>query len=115
MQNLSLKDLVDAFSGDSIPAHLLTTEAIELYLGAITEDGSIVVHISNRFFDFQPVIARLASSDDVAYDYLVESILDWPDQVTLARTIAGCGWEHVAHRNLTGGIVALHRARKPLA
>jgi len=62
-----------------------------------------------------PVIARLASSDDVAYDYLVESILDWPDQVTLARTIAGCGWEHVAHRNLTGGIVALHRARKPLA
>lgn len=62
-----------------------------------------------------PVLARLASSDDVAYDYLMESILAWPDQRTLARTIEGCGWERVAYRNLTGGIVALHRARKPLA
>lgn len=60
-----------------------------------------------------PVIAHLASSDDVAYDYLAESILAWPDQTTLARMIAECGWEHVAHRNLTGGIVALHRATKP--
>lgn len=53
--------VVDAFSGDSIPAHLLTTEAVDLYLDAVADDGSIVVHISNRFFDFQPVLARLAA------------------------------------------------------
>lgn len=55
-------------------------------------------------------LARLASSDEVAYDYLVESILAWPDQVTLGRAIARSGWTSVQYRNLTGGIVALHRA-----
>lgn len=62
-----------------------------------------------------PALARLASTDDVAYDYLVESILDWPDQVAVAHMIERCGWEHVGYRNLTGGIVALHRAWKPVA
>lgn len=58
-------------------------------------------------------VARLASSDDVAYDYLVESILAWHSQEELGRMIAECGWERVRYRNLTGGIVALHRADKP--
>ncbi len=58
-------------------------------------------------------VARLASSDDVAYDYLTESILAWPDQQTLGRMIGACGWEHVQYKDLTGGIVALHRADKP--
>ena len=45
-----------------------------------------------------------------AYVYLAESIRAWPDQRQLAGTIAGNGWTDVRHRNLTGGIVALHRA-----
>jgi hypothetical protein len=57
--------VVDAFSGDSIPAHLLTTEAVGLYLDAITTDGAIVIHISNRFFDFRPVVAQLAAHHDL--------------------------------------------------
>ncbi len=57
-------------------------------------------------------LARLASSDEVAYDYLVESILDWYPQQELARIIADRGWTDVEFRNLTGGIVALHRARR---
>ncbi|MDC4233541.1 class I SAM-dependent methyltransferase [Actinomyces sp. B33] len=61
-----------------------------------------------------PVMARLASSNDAAYDYLVESIRDWPDQEEVGRLIADNGWDEVEYRNLTGGIVALHRARKPL-
>ena len=61
-----------------------------------------------------PVMARLASSDDVAYDYLIESIRDWPDQESVGRMIADNGWSEVEYRNLTGGIAALHRARKPL-
>ena len=58
-------------------------------------------------------LASLASSDDVAYDYLVESILQWPNQRDLGAIIAGTGWSRVEYRNLTGGIVALHRAFKP--
>lgn len=58
-----------------------------------------------------PLLARLASSDDDAYDYLAESILAWHDQETLARMVAQAGWVDVEYRNLTGGIVALHRAR----
>jgi hypothetical protein len=51
--------LVDAFSGDSIPAHLLTTEAISEYL-AKTPGGFLVIHISNRYFDLMPVLASSA-------------------------------------------------------
>ncbi|MFT4284432.1 MAG: class I SAM-dependent methyltransferase, partial [Protaetiibacter sp.] len=46
--------------------------------------------------------------------YLLESIQQWPDQHTLAKWIRGVGFSRVAHRNLTGGVVALHRARKPV-
>ncbi|GAA1526338.1 demethylmenaquinone methyltransferase/2-methoxy-6-polyprenyl-1,4-benzoquinol methylase [Agromyces terreus] len=62
-----------------------------------------------------PTLVRLSSSNDDAYDYLNESILAWPDQPSLAAKIRGVGYTDVAWRNLTGGIVALHRARKPLA
>lgn len=59
-----------------------------------------------------PFLARLASSNEGAYDYLVESIRDWPDQQAVGRLIASNGWGGVEYRNLTGGIVALHRAYK---
>ena len=55
-------------------------------------------------------IAQMLSSDGAAYDYLIESIKDWPDQVVLGRLIGECGWTHVQYRNFTGGIVAIHRA-----
>lgn len=57
-----------------------------------------------------PAIARLVSSAPEAYAYLAESIRAWPDQRALAARIAAAGWTHVAWRNATGGIVALHRA-----
>jgi demethylmenaquinone methyltransferase/2-methoxy-6-polyprenyl-1,4-benzoquinol methylase len=57
-------------------------------------------------------MARLASSNRDAYDYLAESILAWPDQPTLADLMADAGWQAVAWRNICGGIVALHRAWK---
>jgi methionine biosynthesis protein metW len=59
-----------------------------------------------------PLVARLASSDDVAYDYLAESIREWPDAPEVAHLIAEAGWSEVQYRYLTGGIVALHRAVK---
>lgn len=59
-----------------------------------------------------PVASRL-SSNPAAYEYLAESIKAWPDQPALAARIARAGWSAAAWRNLSGGIVALHRARRP--
>ncbi|MGB8021000.1 MAG: demethylmenaquinone methyltransferase [Candidatus Nanopelagicales bacterium] len=57
-----------------------------------------------------PPIARRVSSAPAAYEYLAESIRAWPTQAQLAERIAEAGWSRVAWRNLSGGIVALHRA-----
>lgn len=59
-----------------------------------------------------PLMARLFSSHSSAYDYLNESIRAWPQQAELAQRIRDAGYADVAWRNLTGGIVALHRAFK---
>lgn len=58
-----------------------------------------------------PLAARI-SSNPAAYHYLAESILAWPAQRPLADLMAECGWREVEWKNLTGGIVALHRAWK---
>lgn len=60
-----------------------------------------------------PALARAVSSNPDAYVYLAESIRAWPDQAALADRIGRCGWERVQWRNLTGGVVTLHRARRP--
>jgi hypothetical protein len=52
--------IIDAFSGDSIPAHLLTREALRLYLRKLTPSGILILHISNAYLDLQPVIGTLA-------------------------------------------------------
>jgi demethylmenaquinone methyltransferase/2-methoxy-6-polyprenyl-1,4-benzoquinol methylase len=61
--------------------------------------------------DALPRIATLVSSNPAAYQYLAESIQAWPDQQGLASMIEKCDWRDVEWRNLSGGIVALHRAR----
>lgn len=61
-----------------------------------------------------PAIADVTSSNSDAYTYLAESIDDWPDQATLSQWLRGAGFSRVAHRNLTQGVVALHRGHKPL-
>ena len=57
-----------------------------------------------------PAVARRVSSSPDSYVYLAESIRAWPDQRGLGDRIAAAGWGEVAYRNLSGGIVALHRA-----
>jgi demethylmenaquinone methyltransferase / 2-methoxy-6-polyprenyl-1,4-benzoquinol methylase len=57
-----------------------------------------------------PAISRAVSSSPDAYVYLAESIRAWPDQQGLAAMIAAAGWREPQWRNLSGGIVALHRA-----
>jgi demethylmenaquinone methyltransferase/2-methoxy-6-polyprenyl-1,4-benzoquinol methylase len=59
-----------------------------------------------------PPVARAVSSNPDAYVYLAESIRAWPDQPGLAARLREAGWSRVAWRNLTGGVVALHRGFK---
>jgi len=50
----------DAFGSDAPPLHLLNREAMELYLSKLSQHGALLFHISSRYLDFQPVLARLA-------------------------------------------------------
>jgi tetratricopeptide (TPR) repeat protein len=83
---------IDAFSGDAIPTHLLTREALALYLGHLAPNGTLAFHVSNRHFDLLPVMAGLASAEKLASRVVVtkrdlkyESDSIW---VLLARTQA---------------------------
>ncbi|WP_295833162.1 class I SAM-dependent methyltransferase [uncultured Microbacterium sp.] len=68
-----------------------------------------------RFYNDRvlPLVAKAVSSNAEAYDYLNESIRDWPNQPTLAGWMRDAGWDDVAYRNLSLGIVALHRGIRP--
>lgn len=54
--------VLDAFTSDAIPVHLLTEEAFDVYADRVAEDGVVLVHISNRMFDLEPVIAHAAEN-----------------------------------------------------
>lgn len=60
-----------------------------------------------------PRMADAVTREGDSYEYLAESIRQWPDQEAFARRLLAAGWEDAAYRNLSGGIVALHRAQKP--
>jgi demethylmenaquinone methyltransferase/2-methoxy-6-polyprenyl-1,4-benzoquinol methylase len=68
-----------------------------------------------RFWRSQaiPALSRLASANPSAYQYLDDSIAAWPDQRGLADLLHTAGWRHIQWRDLSGGIVALHRATRP--
>jgi hypothetical protein len=54
--------VIDAFSSDAIPVHLLTREALDLYRSRLTADGILAFHISNRYVDLEPVLADVGAS-----------------------------------------------------
>jgi SAM-dependent methyltransferase len=64
---------VDAFSGDSIPVHLITVEAFTEYLRHMKPGGVMVFHVSNRFLDLKPVLLAVAQRHGLEYAYLHES------------------------------------------
>lgn len=67
---------------------------------------------TNYLMRLLPFIARITSSNPDAYVYLAQSIRAWPDQGALAARITAAGWSNVGWTNLTGGVVAVHRAVK---
>jgi hypothetical protein len=115
MQPAASLDLLalDAFSSDAIPMHLLTTEAFETYGRVLGANGVLLVHISNRFLDLEPVVAGAAQAggwhatrlryDPPASADATESQSDWialsRDPGTVLNLIAfGGGWEPVTPR-----------------
>lgn len=58
--------VLDAFSGDAIPVHLLTSEAMQVYLKHLKSDGILACHISNLHFNLKPVVAGLAAEQGLA-------------------------------------------------
>ena len=68
---------IDAFSGDSIPMHLVTREAMALYVKHIKPDGVIVFQATNRYIDLLPVVKRLASE----FGMQAVNISDSPDAI----------------------------------
>jgi demethylmenaquinone methyltransferase/2-methoxy-6-polyprenyl-1,4-benzoquinol methylase len=61
---------------------------------------------------YLPKLAGAVTRDRGSYEYLGESIRSWPDQLGLAAHMRDAGWGKIGYRNLSGGIVALHRATK---
>ncbi|WOI54360.1 fused MFS/spermidine synthase [Parvularcula sp. LCG005] len=55
--------LIDAFSSDVVPTHLLTREAMRGYVSRLSDDGVLIFHISNRYMDLEPVLARIAEAE----------------------------------------------------
>jgi SAM-dependent methyltransferase len=78
---------VDAFSSDAIPVHLITREALQTYLRHMKPDGIVAFHVSNRFLDLIPVVARIAmelgaqavliSDDENDEEKTIKSRSDW--------------------------------------
>ncbi len=66
---------IDAFSGDSVPMHLVTREAMALYVRHLAPDGVIVFQATNRYIELAPVIKRLAAEQGME----ARLVSDWPD------------------------------------
>lgn len=105
--------VIDAFSSDAIPMHLLTREALALYTRLLSPRGIVLVHISNRFLDLRPVLAAAARADGLAAaerHYV-------PDRRDASRHYAKSIWIAMARDPASlGRLTAMERARwKPIA
>jgi spermidine synthase len=100
---------VDAFSSDAIPVHLITREALGVYLRHVRQDGIVAFHVSNRFLELIPVVARVAKENG-AYSVLVSddpededgngrSRSDW---VLVSRDSAALAREAIEEAGATG-------------
>ncbi len=69
--------VLDAFSGDSIPVHLLTLEAMTIYMRHMKPDGIIALHVSNRYVNLAPVVDRLAAANGLHQLVVVQSDMNF--------------------------------------
>jgi hypothetical protein len=86
--------IIDAFSSDAVPMHLLTTEALSLYLQKLTDHGTIMFNVSNLHLRLAPAVAALAEGVGVVGRH--QLYLPSPDDV--ARGASGSDWIVIARR-----------------
>ena len=81
---------VDAFSGDSVPIHLITAEAMQVYLRHVQPDGIIAFHVTNRFLNLAPVVEKIALAQGLhaalVHDEAADSDLRRTDWVLVSRS-----------------------------
>ncbi len=98
--------ILDAFSSDAIPMHLLTAEAFDIYFSKLKPGGVIAVNISNKFVNLNPVIAAIAEHRGFVaigrYDTVTDPVIHssrWVavarDQTTLDALLKRPGWERL--------------------
>lgn len=85
--------VLDAFSGDSIPVHLLTREAFRTYFRLLRPDGEIAIHITNRFLDLAPVVRAVAAS-------LGRQVIEVRSEAVAAQQVLAADWMLVSARNV---------------
>lgn len=83
---------IDAFSSDAIPLHLLTSEALAIYARALRRDGILLIHISNRYFDLEPVLA----AEIRRRGWYAGIRVDEPDADGIARALTASSWVAIA-------------------
>jgi len=100
--------VLDAFNSDAIPVHLMTLEAFTLYKNKISEDGAILVHLSNRHLQLLPIINAVGRSLDMMVFYLDHKgdpkkgqfnskwALLTSNQTLAFKIMKGTGWRFVA-------------------
>jgi hypothetical protein len=84
--------LIDAFTGDGFPVHLLTQEAIEIYVSRLTKAGLLMFHVSNRYYELRPVIKAIAGEMNLhgAINIPYAAVKPGPEQIaTLCVVLSG--------------------------
>jgi len=118
--------VIDAYSSDAVPVHLTTLEAVELYLDRLADDGVIVFHISNRYYDLERVLAGAADRlglaaagklhrpgpDAPAGAQVSEVVALARDARTLDALVGGDGW---APLGTAGAVLWTDDSASPLA
>jgi hypothetical protein len=66
--------VLDAFSSDAVPVHLLTRQALQLYLSRLRQDGIVAHHISNRYFERVVAGSRVISRGRMIYSNLLKTV-----------------------------------------
>jgi hypothetical protein len=69
---------VDAFSSDAIPVHLITLEALRIFVTKLKDKGIVAFHVSNRYLDLVPVLANLAQEEKLAILFNSDGSENWP-------------------------------------
>ncbi|HUP40164.1 MAG TPA: fused MFS/spermidine synthase, partial [Vicinamibacterales bacterium] len=101
--------VIDAFSSDSIPVHLLTREALQLYMAKLQPGGLLAFHISNNFLNLAPLVANLAR------DAGLVCLERYDDQGAASLGNAAAQWAVVARSTEALGLLARDARWKPVA